>query len=370
MKILNSSTKKIGTKTMLILLIVLAPLFAVMASAFADVSTSVNNTNLANVIVDIKPFQPPNILLAFGISVLIVAVTTKVTSHIVQRARLRSQTDEERTNDKLYHGSFWDIIREGDYNPSLARFQFLLWTMVVSFAVISIFFIRSLGGVPSYPNGDLIPPNLLQVIGISTATPVISNVASRLQYASTFPNGMPLKDKVPKFSTMLLEGNKPTLARYQMFLWTWISVIFFLFVFFSSISDITKQIETANNDPLVKSSPLRTLSVQDIDAKLVILMGLSQGGYVAAKFVARQPIRVTSFVLNHGNLVSIFGDNFGDTKGIVKMDDLIITPTDITWSDTRIDLNTPLSFAKKQIIVVITSDGQSQSQRWDEDLIQ
>jgi hypothetical protein len=32
---------------------------------------------------------------------------------------------------------FWDIIREGDYYPSLARFQFLLWTFAISFVFLS-----------------------------------------------------------------------------------------------------------------------------------------------------------------------------------------------------------------------------------------
>ncbi len=177
--------------------------------------------------------------------------------------------------------------------------------------------------------GIMIPSGLLQMMGISTATPVISNVVSRIKYASSFPRGMPLLSQIPEFGTMLFEGNKPTLARYQMFLWTWISVIFFLFVFFFSVSGIAKQIETANNDPLVKTSPIENIAVNDIDSKLVLLMGLSQGGYLAAKFAARQPIQITTFVLNDSkNLISVFGDNFGDTAGIIKMDDKILDVKD------------------------------------------
>ena len=369
---MNFIIPKIETRNLTILLIILVPLFVVTVGAYAvEVNNSANttdNSNSANTIVDKKPFQSPSVLMAFGLSVLIIGIITLVTSSIVTRVRLSKFTEEQRKDIKLYRGSFWDIIREGDYNPSLSRFQFLVWTLAISFVVISVFFIRSFGGVPSFPNGDLIPENLLELMGISTAIPVVSNVISRIRYDTSLSNTLPLKTKVPKFATMLFEGNKPTLGRYQMFLWTWISVIFFLFVFFSTVSDTMKEIETTNKDPIAKSNPLRNLSVHGIDSKLVLLMGLSQGGYLAAKLAARQPLKITRFVLDGDKLVSIFGDRFGDKTGIVKMDNKIITTKQDGWNDTRIDLDPHKPFTANQTITIITTEGLSVSEKYSDEL--
>ena len=120
----------------------------------------------------------------------------------------------------------------------------------------------------------------------------------------------------------------------------------------------------------MKTSPIENIAVNDIDSKLVLLMGLSQGGYLAAKFAARQPIQITTFVLNDSkNLISVFGDNFGDTAGIIKMDDKILDVKDGGWTDTCITLKLLLLFTDPQKITVITSDGQSCSQKYNEELI-
>ena len=44
-------------------------------------------------------------------------------------------------------------------------------------------------------------------------TPVISNVVSRIKYASSFPRGMPLLSQIPEFGTMLFEGKQTDLGK-------------------------------------------------------------------------------------------------------------------------------------------------------------
>ena len=46
---------------------------------------------------------------------------------------------------------------------------------------------------------------------------------------------------LPKFAEMLNEYGKPSLGRFQMFAWTWISIIIYLFVFYSTV------VSTANS---------------------------------------------------------------------------------------------------------------------------
>jgi hypothetical protein len=54
-------------------------------------------------------------------------------------------------NKDYYQGSLSDIIRDGDYYPSLPRFQFMLWTVVISFVFLSIYLLRIYGGETGAP---------------------------------------------------------------------------------------------------------------------------------------------------------------------------------------------------------------------------
>jgi hypothetical protein len=92
-------------------------------------------------------------------------------------------------------------------------------------------------------------------MGISTAVPIISNVISKEKYTETL-SSIPKKDKLPKFSTMLLEGGKPTLGRYQMFLWIFLSISIYLLQFNNYLNG-----QVINN------------IIPDVDDSLVFLMG-------------------------------------------------------------------------------------------------
>lgn len=106
----------------------------------------------------------------------------------------------------MYKGGFWDIIREGDYYPSSARFQFLLWTFVISFTFLSVYFILLRNGIV---NTELdLPTNTLLLMGISIAVPIISNVISKEKYAKTL-SSIPKENEIPKFSTMLWKVANP-----------------------------------------------------------------------------------------------------------------------------------------------------------------
>ena len=117
-------------------------------------------------------------------------------------------------------------------------------------------------GTPVLPNG--IPENLLILTGISVAVPFVSNPLSTIKYGDTKPpSGTLRKPDRRRLATMLMENDKPTVSRFQMFAWTIISIIIYLSFFFSLtfsvafISDIKQ-------------------GVPDIPQIFVILMGLSQ----------------------------------------------------------------------------------------------
>ena len=179
--------------------------------------------------------------------------------------------------------AFGDIIRDGSGFPSLARFQFLLWTFILMFAVLSVYFIRLFMGTPQLPN-DL-PTNLLILTGISVAVPFVSNPISTIKYGGTKPASGTLKEgDRRRLATMLMENEKPTVSRFQMFAWTIISIIIYLGFFFSTTTFLLDDVNA--------------LSVPDIPQIFVVLMGLSQTAYVGNKATISKSLTILQVVPN------------------------------------------------------------------------
>jgi hypothetical protein len=272
-------------------------------------------------------------------------------------------------NKDYYQGSFWDIIRDGDYYPSLPRFQFMLWTVVIAFVFLSVYLLRIYGGETGAP--PQIQDSILQLMGISVAAPIIGTVMSSYKYDSSLSKSPIRNTDVPKLSTMLLEHSKPVLFRYQMFLWTFVGIAIYLVIFFSIFSSTISDVETqcpirCANLKSLKSTTLKDLLIPPIDPSLVILMGLSQGGYLGGKLVARTPLRIDRLVTSIDyKTLTILGDNFGDPStgggGMVLINDGKVagsTDTSVSWSDAVIviPLPTSLIFKDGSVVEVITND--------------
>jgi hypothetical protein len=321
--------------------------------------------------VTLWPFDP---WLVIPIAAVAILAITWVVSLIIRM--VRKNLDDQN----IHKANFWDIIRDGDYYPSLARFQFLIWTFIISFSFLSIYLVRILGGELGFP--QQIPDGVLQLMGISVVTPIIGNGLSSFKYDSTISRKR--MDDIPPFTSMLLENDKPVLFRYQMFLWTFVGIGIYLFIFFSTISMYISDVQEREElkcDQLKPSEveqkgcanlkQLNKLNLPDIDPSLVILMGLSQGGYLGGKLVARTPARINRLVIGASDKsLIIMGENFG-TGGVILIgnDKVASGPTDqVKWSETRIDL--PLPIAGKMIkdaeIEIITNESISVTRKIDE----
>lgn len=173
--------------------------------------------------------------------------------------------------------SFTEIIRDREGFPSLSLFQFLLWTTVVSFGFLSIYLIRIMNGVYSPPLEDT-PIGILAMMAISTAVPI-----ARSKMISTN-----LKPKTnQKLSSILQDKeDRPSLAKFQMFIWTWIAIIIYLIILFSSVSEIGESDYEVENIEC-KENKYSCLAFPDIDPSLVVLMGLSQTAYLGREYYNR-----------------------------------------------------------------------------------
>jgi hypothetical protein len=222
---------------------------------------------------------------------------------------------------------------------------------------LSVYLIRIYSGKFDAP---FIDNNLLILLGISIASPLISNVVSGYKYSKKLTEldagNVDYNDAKYSFNTMLFENSKPALFRYQMFLWTFIGVFIFLSVFAASLYLYTLDYVDCREDQ--GSSPrtpdtepcrhVQSLKMPSIDMMLVTLMGLSQSGFIGGKIVARTPTRITRMFPGLNNKFIILGMNFGDrndiSSGTILINGKAIaghSDPDVKWFDTKIEFTLP-----------------------------
>jgi hypothetical protein len=192
-----------------------------------------------------------------------------------------------KAKDKGWKLSLLEAMKSNDELPSLANLQLFMWSVIIVFAFLTVYLVRVSGGVFDPPTG-ILPENILKILGISAVVPAASlglnhnkyrdvHIASRSVAAD--PNGTIAQRFAhlkahSGWSSILLEGGSSSITRLQMFVWTWIGIFIYLTVFFGYLYTLT-----------LSSSPTQfnEVSLPDIDPTLVVLMGISQGSFVAGK---------------------------------------------------------------------------------------
>lgn len=171
----------------------------------------------------------------------------------------------------------WELLlrflRDDHGCPSLARLQLVSWTALVIFAFAWITLIRILSGVPAFSGS--FPPNVLGILLISTG----STVVARQIETSTPLRKSAWKRLGDSWRGLLDEINSdkrgihPSLARFQMLGWTVISIGIYVLIIFVEVQHAWI------------SGSVGALTLPDLDPTLLLLMGISQSGYLGAKYV-------------------------------------------------------------------------------------
>lgn len=282
--------------------------FTFRATAIKASHTS-NIGNVSLVVIPTIPFiaNPGYRAVVAFVIALLIDFLIFLTAYAIIRARRQNKLINIRLK-------FWDIIRDDNWYPSLARFQLILWTGIVIFAYagIALFRLFSGDGVPTS-----MPSNVLIVMGLSAGTAVTGSAISRFQYAGTTPTDVaPTKEipsdkirkKLPGFKTMLMENDKISLSRFQMFAWTWVGIVSYVALVFLQVNGNLYYFER--------------LSLPDLPILLIVLMGIGQGTYLSAKsvkpsFVSINEIRCGEISLQaEKNFITILGSNFGTTGSV------------------------------------------------------
>jgi hypothetical protein len=280
-------------------------------------------------------YIPKPIISSPALRLFVSAVVAAVLIIAITVAAWRIISKLRQNKNPMNSSKFWDILRTSDMDPSLSVFQFFLWTIVLMFALFTVYLIRIFGGVTESIPGS--PPlNLLALAGISIVTPIGSSLISSLGYPkadTTMTETSEDSQNRPPWGEMLREFGKPSLSRFQMFGWTWISIVIYLSAYWAVISR--------------DYSNVSYLTIPDVYPVLVVLMGLSQTVFLGTKANVTNQIEITKvFPLEvpRGEQLSIFGLNFGDAKQDVWLGTHRISSVDkdlLGWSDGRIDIMIP-----------------------------
>jgi hypothetical protein len=128
------------------------------------------------------------------------------------------------TRTGLLDSDLQGIIRESDWYPSLSRVQFLSWTFIIGIVFVWFFFLKVwyayLYSVEIDTTKLTIPENLLLLMGITSLTMIASKGLSSFKYVKRKKPA-----KLEPLGTMFQENERPSLTRYQIFIWTSIGVL-------------------------------------------------------------------------------------------------------------------------------------------------
>jgi hypothetical protein len=226
----------------------------------------------------------------------------------------------------------WALATGKNGRLSTSQLQFLLFTALTACAYVTVFAARfQVSGDLTLPT---IPLNMLALMGFSVTTAAGSKGITVSYLAQ---GQLTTKDESTVFANR--EG-QTDLIKVQMLLWTCIAVVVYLI-----------QVQNLVADILARSSDHTTLALPDIDGALLVLMGVSQGGYLGGKLVSRRdgvPC-IESVIPEHprpGDQITVLGTSFTDaaTGNSVLIEAPNGETTELTtsqWTDTRVVATLP-----------------------------
>jgi hypothetical protein len=226
------------------------------------------------------------------------------------------------------HWRLKEVFAGFDGFASTSKLQWFLWLTAVLFSYVALWVLRAEHG--DYAALSEIPVNILTVLGFSTATAA----AAKGITAGYVQTGKVAKTGVPANSTAATTGGifqddsgGPELAKIQMIAFTIIGIGIFLATVFHQIA--IGDIEDG---------------LPNIDSSLLVLMGISQGGYLGKKLVTfGTPALFAPNPLSGSPAtpVTVTGSGLGAQQGNSQLL-LNGAPIAVTaWSDTSIQFTAP-----------------------------
>lgn len=226
------------------------------------------------------------------------------------------------------HWRLKEVFNGFDGFGSTSKLQWFLWLIAILFGYVATWVLRAEQG--DYTALSDIPVNLLTVLGFSTATAAAAKgiTAGYVQTGKVAKTGVPANPTAATTGGVFQDDTGgPELAKIQMIAFTIIAIGIFLATVFHQIAigDIKD-------------------GLPNIDSSLLVLMGISQGGYLGKKLVTfGTPALFAPNPLSGppGTPVTVTGSGLGAQQGnsqlLLNGAPIAVTP----WSDTSIQFTVP-----------------------------
>ena len=320
---------------------------------------------------------PIQLGLALGLSLILIAIIIAIANFIHwfgrQQAMKRAASQPFSLDNMIVPPKHFILLRvllDKKDHASLSTFQFLAWTLLLSFLYVTLWFLQFLNGSTQIP--PPIPETLMVLMGISVAVPITSRGITEYKRLKPRPGGETYSE--PNYASMLEEDGRPSLLRLQMFLWTLAALAIFTGSFFIAA--------------LSTNASALTLGLPNIDPTLLFLMGLSQTGYlgnvaysgtvkktpetpaapqvttpVAEPVPVSQPLEIRDIIPRtvwHSDLVTVLGSGFGTNKDtLILGKDQIPIASIRRWENTRIEFSMPDTIPAGSYTLRVIAGGNS-----------
>jgi len=227
-----------------------------------------------------------------------------------------------------------------DKKPSTSKFQLFLWTTVVLFAYSTItarFILKGLA-VAIDPKCGTLPSNILVVLGLSGATAAVAKgITVGYINSGRLTKNNDAAPGAPTGGVLTSDEGEPDLSKLQVTAWTFVAIVIYLIQFFRALPSIPGDGIDAPG-----------CAVPDIDATLMVLMGLSQGAYVGKKLVTMDTPRIASITPQRGpigTVVTVHGASFGAAQqgSTILIDGQPVPLVATSWADAQITFSMPLA---------------------------
>lgn len=172
-------------------------------------------------------------------------------------------------------------------NHNASVLQMLVFTMLTIFAYTTVFAARAMNGDNSLLRDQwlVVPSNLLILMGISVGTAAASR-AITVQNLPPKPEGVKSENiPVNEDSSLTTDSDGRTdLVKIQMLIWTAVAVVVYLTILWRFMINGCYLLNPTGTCVASWGN-----SLPDIDSAFMILLGVSQGGYVVNKLAQTPP---------------------------------------------------------------------------------